>query len=310
MSCTLCSCSGTLGNTGTPNKQSVIKAGTKLIAVPLQASDGTRNQILDTDTLDATFFSGKFQETDETKRWYPIGTFDQVTSERADPNTEGLNDGSSLITKQGVRTWQGWLIKYSPVYIGKIESHACGKFGVYIVDDCGDLIGSYCSDGGGSGVDALRPIAVNEASVYARYIMQQDANVGKVQLDFEFSQLEKDQSLRKIEATDISGVNLLDETGLLDLSVSYTSPIATSVTANVTLNYDGVFTSTTINGLALADFSAFNTTTQAAVTIDSVTNSGDGVYDIAYSSGVSSTDVVQFSIVNDTYYSQQSVTIA
>ena len=309
MACTLCSCSGTLGNTGTPNKQSVIKAGTKLIAVPFQASAGTRNQILETDTLDASFFSAKFQETDETKRWYPIGEFSQVTSERADPITEGLNDGSTLITKQGIRTWQGWLIKYSPVYIGKIESHECGKFGVYIVDDCGDLIGSYCADGG-AGVAALRPIQVNEASVYARYIMQQDANVGKVQLDFEFSQLERDSSLRKILATDITGVNLLEETGLLDLSVTYTSPTATGVTENVTLNYDGVFTSTTINGLALADFSAFNVTTQSAVTIDSVTNSGDGVYDITYSAGVSATDVVQFSIVNDTYYSQQNVTIA
>lgn len=308
MSCTICPCTGSLLNTGTPKNQRLIKTGVKLVLVPLVADDGTRNEVLSTDTLDTAFFDGKFQNEDPSKRWYPLGEFRNVTNERADPITESFSDGSSAIVQQGIRTYQGWLIDYAPVYSSKIDSIACSDFGVYVLDECGDFYGSYCA----GTVDSLRPIKVNKDSVEARAILQSDTLKAKVQLTFEFSQLEKDSSLRLIKGSELgTGVDLLSYDGFIDANVDYvtTPPTTTLITAVVTQRYDDVFVDTTVTGLTVADFVIYNLTTAAAVVPSGVVEAPVGTYAVTIPAQTSA-DKLRVRVVSSDFFNESTITIS
>lgn len=273
MSNLFCECSSTLGNTGKPSTQRVVKDGTFLIAVPLVADDGTTNQILSSDTLDSTYIDGKINQADYSKRWYPIGKFENVEDVRADPVTESFSDGSSIVTQQGVRTFTGWLLRYSSAYIAQLEAWAgCRAFGVYAVDDCGDLIGSINSD-----CTALLPIRVNENSWYADLLKESDTVGGKVQLRFEFSQLERDSSLRLIKANEMS-YDLTTIAGLIDVTATISGESTTGFVAALTIKYDAFQTDVDVVGWVTADFDLYNTTTSSSIVITSATEAPDGTY--------------------------------
>jgi len=63
-----CACSGSILNTGTPDKQRVVASGVGLIAVRTKADDGTLNQILSSDNIDQDYLDAKINEEDESKR--------------------------------------------------------------------------------------------------------------------------------------------------------------------------------------------------------------------------------------------------
>ena len=269
-----CACNGSLLNTGTPEKQRVAASGVKFIAVRMKADDGTYNQILANDVIDDAYVLAKINEEDESKRWYPIGEFRNQEDVRADPTTESFSDGSSSITQQGVRSYTGWLVNFAPVYIGALESFKCFNFGVFIINDCGGLDGSITKDG-----TALRPIRVNNNNWNPQYVKQTPSVSAKVQLTFEFSQLERDKDLRTISEDEMTA-DLLDVEGLLPLAAAISGITATGFVAALTVNYD-IFMSASkevVPAWVASDFALFNKTTQAAVVITSVTEAPEGTY--------------------------------
>jgi len=269
---TFCKCSATLNNTGTPSTQRIVREGAKLIAVLIKADDGTLNVINDTDVIDQTFVDGKINEVDATKRWYPIGEFKSVEDVRADPTTESFTDGSSGVTIQGVRTFVGWLLDFAPKYIENLKNFSCNKFGLFIVDECGNLQGSISTDG-----TQLKPIKVNELSWFPTFVKASKAAVSKVQLAFEFSQIEADSNLRVLDETEVTA-DLAEVEGLLELE-GVTSGITTTAFSTIlTVDYDRDFTPEKQIGFVITDFILFNTTTNLAIVITSVTEAPEGTY--------------------------------
>lgn len=271
-----CGCNGTLGATGVPNKQRIVNSGVGLIAVPLKADDGTLNEILATDVIDQAYIDARINEEDESKRWYPIGRIDFRNQEdtRADPITETFSDGGSAITQQGVRTYTGWLIDYAPAYIEQLNALRCRDFGLYTVSDCFDLTGSISKD-----ENSLYPIRVNKSSWEPRYVKSTPTVSAKIQLNFEFSQLEKDEFLRVISEAEISA-DLQNIEGLLPLAAAISGEATTGFVAALTVDYD-IFLDASkeiVPGWVLADFALINVTTNLPIVITSVTESPEGTY--------------------------------
>lgn len=269
-----CACSGSLLDTGTPDKQRVVASGVKLIAMRLKADDGTFNQILASDTIDAAYVEAKINEEDESKRWYPIGEFENQEDVRADAATETLTSGANIVTQQGVRSYTGWLINFAPIYLKTLRSFKCAKFGVLIIDGCGSITGSISNDG-----LALRPVKVNQNSWNPTYIKQTPTVSAKVQLAFEFSQLEKDEDLRVISEDEVTA-DLLEVEGLLPIKGTISAPTTTGFVAALTLGFDLFLNSAkeVIPAWLAADFALLNKTTNTAVVVTSVTEVPEGTY--------------------------------
>lgn len=270
-----CACSGSLSDTGTPNKQRVVASGVKFIAVPIKANDGTFNQILASDVIDEAYILAKVNEEDESKRWYPIGEFRNQEDIRADTEKEALTSGENVITRQGVRTYTGWLINFAPLYIKTLRSFQCMQFGVFVVDDCGSLTGSITKDG-----TALRPTRVNQNAWNPTYMKGTPSASAKVMLEFEFSQLERDEDLRVISEDEITA-DLLETEGLLPLNGAMSGISTTGFTAAITVNYD-IFLNTAkevVPAWVIGDFELTNKTTNSTIAISSVTEAPEGTYD-------------------------------
>lgn len=290
-----CACNGTLKNTGTPSKQRVIAAGSSLVAVPMKADDGTANEISNTDTIDQAYIDALINNEDPSKRWYPIGEFQNEDDVRGDALSESFNDGSSVLTQQGVRTYTGWLINYAAAYLDVLESFKCQSFGVYAIDDCGALIGSVSKDG-----TKLRPIRVNENSWNPTYVKATPTVSAKVQLVFEFAQIEKDKDLRVISEDEITA-DLLDIEGLLPVAAAISGEAATGFVAALTVDYD-IFLSAEkekVIGWVDSDFALFNKTTNLAVSITSVTEAPQGTYTFVIPAQTSA-DVLELTNVKTT----------
>lgn len=292
MSCTtFCGCDGVIRNTGVPNSQLKIQDGTSLIFVPLYADDGSENKILRSDSFNQAFFQAKVYEPDPSKRWYPMGAFTNVTNERAEASFETFSDNSRARTVKGLRTFTGWLLGYNPVYAATIESLRCTKLGVYLVDDCGQATGIFCPDSSDPNNDALLPIPVNESSIDSLVILQSDAAAGKVQMQFDFSQLVKDENLRMLTAEEAGNANLLSLTKLQPVTTELNGAATTTgFTVDIALDYDS-WPSVPVEGMVLADFRLYNETTASLITITSVTESPVGTYAFVIPAQ-SSTDVL------------------
>ena len=269
-----CACEGSILNTRTPDKQRVATSGVKFIAVRRKADDGTFNQIVATDTIDEAYLLAKINDEDESKRWYPIGEFRNQEDVRADAVTETLSSGENILTQQGLRTYLGWLINYAPVYIKALKSFKCFDFGVYIIDDCGSLTGSITKDG-----TALRPIRINNNNWNPTYVKGTPSVSAKIQLAFEFSQLEVDEDLRII-ADDEMTAELLEAEGLLPLKAAISAEATTGFVAALTVDFDSfiVGSETVVPAWLAADFAILNKTTNTAVVITSVTEAPEGTY--------------------------------
>lgn len=268
-----CSCASTLANTGGPNGQKLIDIGVKLIAVNLIANDGTQNHISSSDTIDATYVNAKLNNVDKTKRWFPVGTFSNVAETREDPNFQEFDDGSRAITRQGRRTWSGILLSHSSRYLAKLETFFCQKFGIYAVDNCGNLIGRISADG-----TKLFPISVNQASWSPILKKGTFTEAAGIMLSFDVLQTMKDKDLRQIDAAEMT-YDMLDAEGLRDVTSVIASISTTGFQATLTLPFDEFLSAALpAEGWVAADFDLYNTTTAASITITSVTEGAAGVY--------------------------------
>lgn len=268
-----CSCATNGANTGAPSGQKVISIGVKLILVNLIADDGTQNHIASSDTIDTAYVNGKLNETDKTKRWFPLGDFDNVAENREDPTFQEFDTGSRSITRLGRRTWSGILLQHSSRYLAKLEGWFCQSFGVYAVDNCGNLVGRISADG-----TKLFPVSVNESSWAAILQKATFTEAGGINLSFDVKKTMRDKDLRQIDASEMS-YDMLDAEGLRDVTSVISGESTTGFVAALTLNFDEFLSTAPVaNGWVGADFDLYNTTDAASVAITSANESPDGTY--------------------------------
>lgn len=270
-----CDCNAGLSNTGVPSCVPVQGITSSLILVPLTASDGTKNGI----DLSASVpvWADYVNESDPSKRWFPLPKFENVELPKADSLFEEANSGRKAYLRQGVRSFAGelWQDDSTPTFLGKLQASRCVQFGIYIVDVEGDLIGSE--------VDGyLYPIPVDNDSWDPKFMFATDSTVQKIMLGFDFFRL-FDESTMKMITPDESGLDFNSLEGLLDVNIVVGSCTTTAITAKATLDYGTAYNPILYKGATNAsDWKLEDVATGLTVTIDAVTEPTDGNYVIDY----------------------------
>jgi len=298
-----CSCDILLGNAGVPGCVASHGVARKLIRTPLIATDGTQNKIDLSVALDQAAITALINQADASKRWYPTPNFKTVTQEREDSITESFDDGSQAFVRDGVKTFNGFITKpASPQLVGVLKDDRCTNFGVYIVDDAGNLIGRDLGDG------YLYPIPVDNGSYNPTYIEPTDTTVAKVNLTFNFSTLFQDENIGFI-AADAIGASLLSENGLLDVVFSNASASSTTeASVEIAYIYGPSNSKLAVTGLLPAEIVLYNTTTDSSVVTATAPEGPDGTYSITFAAQTSA-DILKISISKDGIDPDDSVNV-
>lgn len=299
-----CDCNSSYANTGVGTCKNLMAAARKFIFVPTYDSTGARNKIAAGDTLTASYFTALVNQTDKTKRWYPTSLLENVEDVRAEAMFETMASGEKIFIQDGPRTVKTFIKKESNILIDKLLAFQCKDFSVYIIDKNRNLIGSY------DGTD-LYPIQVENETMYAMLVKATDTTAQKIALSFEFSAEEKDEDLRIVTETE-AGTNLLNLSGLLDVNAAITGTSTTGFVATLTLDYGTFKSPISVVGWVKADFTLYNDTDGAPVSLTSatVTENPDGTYTFASLPAQTQYDVLTLSATKTGYeFPDTTVTI-
>ena len=265
-----CNCDAGLSNTGRPNCLPLQSVTSKLIWVPLQDKDGNLNGI-DLTTALPTWLD-LVNEQDETKRWFPLPSFENVELPKADSVFEEANSGRMAFIRQGKRSFAGelWAYDATPQFLGKLASGRCVEFGAYIVDINGSLVGSKVGD-------VLYPIPVDNQSVNPTFMFATDSAVQKIMLAFDFARAFDESTMWMITASEAIDFNTLE--GLLDVNMAIDTQVTgVSVTIDATFDYGTALNPLNFKGATLGDFALYNNDTQSTTAITGVSEIQDGKY--------------------------------
>ena len=253
-----CNCNAGLGNTGRPGCVPIQSVTSKLIMVPLTANDGTLNGI----DLSAPLptWNSLVNETDESKRWFPLPAFENVELPKAESQFEEANSGRLAFLREGKISFYGelWGEDSTPNLLGKMKAGRCVNFGVYVVDVTGNLIGSKVNG-------YLYPIPVDNQSWNPTFMFATDSTVQKIMLTFDFDRLFDDSTMYMITATE-AGIDFNTLSGLIDVNLVVASQVAnTSVTLDATFDYGTALNPILLQGVTgLTDWSIYDVTNQVA----------------------------------------------
>jgi hypothetical protein len=253
-----CNCNAGLGNTGRPGCVPIQSVTSKLIMVPLTANDGTLNGI----DLSAPLptWNSLINETDASKRWFPLPAFENVELPKAESQFEEANSGRMAFLREGKRSFtvELWGEDSTPTLLGKMKAGRCVNFGVYVVDVTGNLIGSKV---GGY----LYPIPVDNQSWNPTFMFATDSTVQKIMLTFDFDRLFDDSTMYMITSTE-AGVDFNTLVGLIDVNLTVASQVAaTSVTLEASFDYGTALNPILLQGVTgLTDWSIYDVTNQVA----------------------------------------------
>lgn len=257
-----CNCDNGLSNTGRPNCVPIQSVTSKLILVPLKANDGTKNKIDLSGTLPV--WSTLVNQTDATKRWFPLPVFENVELPKADTTFEEANSGRMVYIRQGKRSFAGelWSEDSSPTLLGKLQTNRCVDFGAFIVDVNGNLVGSKV------GTD-LFPIPVDNPSFDPKYMFATDTTTSKIMVAFDFDRLFDESTMYMITPTEASQ-NFNELEGLIDVTLVNVSNTSTTRVFKAQLDYGTALTPIKFKGGVVADFTLYNNTTGLPIVITSV----------------------------------------
>lgn len=244
-----------MSNTGV-GCSTIFKDVRGLIYVPLIANDGTLNGITLSSTLNQAYFDALINNSDKSKRWYPVANQDglkDVESVRPDPVYQTATDGSMQKIRDGIKPFKGEIrgIYATPYYVGQLEGIVCQtQGGFYKIDRDGNLIGAISSDG-----LTLYPIAIDTQSFNARFVeATADKNVTSIALMFNFGQTQLDQNLAMIACSELGGVLVQSLQGLVDVCATYSLISVTGFTVKLTTKFGTPINPLTDQGRVAADF--------------------------------------------------------
>lgn len=270
-----CKCDSGLSNTGTPNCVTLQSVTSKLILVPIEDSTGAKNYVDLTSAPTSATINALINQADATKRWFPLGLFENVTLEKAESTFEEAPSGKKQFIKQGKRSFAGEIWNATPQLLGQIQNNRCVEFGVYVVDVNGSLVGSKSGD-------KLYPIPVDNQSFDARLMYATDSAVQKLMVSFDFYRL-FDESTLWLITSDEAGYDFNLAEGLLDIVFSKVSASTTNLVLKAVTKYGTALNPIKVLGLLQADFTLVNASTNASISLTGVT-AVDNVYTLAFAS--------------------------
>lgn len=300
-----CKCDLGLSNTGTPNCITIQSVASKLILVPIYDSVGDKNYVSLLSAFGMSDLQTKLYNTDPSRRWFPLGTFENVTMEKAESSFEEAPSGKKVFIKQGKRSFSGELWSTTPTLLGKIQDNRCVEFGVYIVDVNGNLIGSK-----NVSENRLYPIPVDNQSFDARLMYATDTSVQKIMVAFDFDRLFDESTLWIITPSDTTfNYNFNDAEGLLDVNL-IKSGTATTTALYFYANLDygtgthGIY----VQGLNQSDFTLKKASDGSTIAITAITYT-NGLYMASFSAQTAGISVI-LSMDKDGYVGTLTTTLS
>lgn len=280
MSSLECDCdSAGIANTGVAScvpKFGVTKA---LIFQPLYASDGTRNYLDRTVTMDAAYINALINNADRSKAIYPVGyDIKNVAKNKSESTKQTYDDGSIYPISAGVYGFTAIYPEAGPVFSGIMNSIHCTEVGIYEVNAAGSVRGYNDAENG----DKIYPSPLSKATIEAIWNDQSDTVLENTVLNFQFDPNFKAEYLEIIPNAEFVGINMLGLRGLVDVSSTNVSCIAGGLTTIWVVKLRTVW-NTPMKGLLVGDFAAYNTTDSASKTISSSVESPSGIYTLTIS---------------------------
>lgn len=267
-----CLCGTGMNNTGLVTCIKGFKKTTGFLIVPILANDGTRNSI---DLSTAINMDSYIKNVDPSKRFYPVNDLKDVELPTAESRFETAKDGSKFKLADGIKSFKAVIYEAGSMFASKLQGVSCEKYGVYLYDIDGNLRG--VKDG-----NLLYPIEIGGWD--AIFMDATDDNVSKIQIQFDFDILLKISRYWILSSTDL-GVNPNTLLGLVDANLTEVSSGATSTVLTISSDYGSGLTALPIVGLVTADFSAYNDTDAASVSLTvAESTTVDGEYTLTYTS--------------------------
>jgi hypothetical protein len=267
-----CLCGTGMNNTGLVTCIKGFKKTTGMLIVPILANDGTRNSI---DLSTAIDLDAKVKHLDPSKRFYPVNDLKDVELPTAESRFETAKDGSKFKLADGIKSFKATIYEAGSMFASKLQGVSCEKYGVYLYDIDGNLRG--IKDG-----NSLYPVEIGGWD--AIFMDSTDDNVSKIQVQFDFDILLKISRYWILSSTDL-GVNPNTLLGLVDANLTEVSSGATSTVVTIASDYGSGLTALPIVGLVTADFSAYNDTDSASVSLTVAESTNvDGEYTLTYTS--------------------------
>lgn len=245
----------------------------KYIFVNTFKADGSLNSI----NLSVPFGEAEIDtlltNSDKALRGYMSDSVSNFVTERADPNTETI-DNVNFITSQGVRTMSSDFLASCADLSTKINGNNCIDISVYLIDE----------DNGWNGVvtrdNYLDPIRL-ERNSFGKVVFPTESTIFKVSFSSTWQKSVKDGNLRTIPFS-IHGTDVLSKRGLIDVNASNAASL-TSTTATVRFtSCDGSAQGSAFTGLLVGDFAMFNSTTDLAVVVTLAAENPDGTYELTF----------------------------
>lgn len=293
-----CDCNATLQNTGT-DCTPVIQTTSQLIFVSYYDADGNQTYLDLSDTFNTAYFTALINNADPLLRWRPLGKFKNIEETRAESKTEEFTDGSKQFIQQGIRSFMGVIPKAPQQLLAPIEGMRCAEVGVYLVDNSGNLIGTI---GEQDNCDPafLYPIRIDKESIDAIFIKQTPDIGQKISVSFNFDITEQDSKLRMVTQAELNA-DLNSVRGLRDVCSVISGIDVTEFTAELRVTgYGTPRNPVLMEGLVITDFSLYNTTDAAAVTISTLTETSPGVYVFTFASQTAG-DILELTPVKNGY---------
>ena len=205
----------TLTNTKGNNCPTAMDIAKRLIFVPELDAAGAKNELLIASEITKDFLQDKFDHVDSKSRYYPISALENVEDLRAEPTYFEFNSGVKSKTKEGTRTFTGFIPFQGAEYLAKLEKWECANFGIYIIDKACNFI--YSKEGA-----KAQPIMIAKDSFSAEYIKKTETEPAMIKIMFDFREGQKDSDLRLEEASalDFDGLSEVDVYGLFDASIA------------------------------------------------------------------------------------------
>lgn len=284
-----CTCENSKQNLGVVNCQELMKYAEHIFLIPLSDDAGVANKIAANTVLNNAAIIAKLNDTDASQRWYLLKNVkNAVIAERGDDVMQSFDDGSSVFIEEGVAKTSFIAAGQSPVFTGKLKSFRCEKMGFMFVDKDGKLWG-YASDTTGD----MYPIAIMDNSLSVKPSYPTPTSQYNINVSFEWSKDATDEGLASYSNT-VSWVSTTIRSLLDILAGDVTGETTTGFTIALEYAYGDLNSKLPVKGLVAGDFTLYNVTDSASVTISTCTESPSGTYTFTFAAQTAS-DVIRLS---------------
>jgi len=278
--CNICDCDGGLKSLGEAGCPALFGRAYKYVFTTYFKSDGTVNELdlSSNPTLNKAYFDALLRANDP---WIPSPEVMNYNTEREDDKFEEFNNGTlSLFVQQGKRSVDGIWVNISANIAGIIKEYNCYNVGFYVITDLGQLIGME-----GSGYKKLAPIKIEKGSFSSKLMMQTNValTVQKAMVKFNYDVTMCDSKLKMISPDSFTNYDIKSLMGLVQVQIkAFASATSTSVKVVLDTDQGAITDPILVEGLAAGDFTLYNISDAASVSITSVSETL-GQYTIVYS---------------------------